>query len=279
MDAVVCPAAEFSLSDMRLAMNAAFEDYAIPMCLSKDAFERMMVQRGLETSVSRVAVVDGKIVAFWFMSVREHRTYLISSGTIPQFRSKGLSGALASEVLKRLRAKNVVSIQTEVLEGNLKAQRLYDRIGLKTHRVLGCCELHKAGKHGPVLEEIRQGTWKDLSEFAIECRDWSPSWQNNDCSIAALKDDAVCLVAHRNGDPVGFLALFHRTHTIAQIAVKKSSRRQGIGTALIRSAFDISSASALRLINYDGSDVGFAKFLRAHDYRPTEGQLELRMAL
>lgn len=62
-------------------MNAAFADYSIPMCLSEESFKRMMTQRGLEQSASRLAVVDGRIMAFWFISVRDSRAYLSVSDT------------------------------------------------------------------------------------------------------------------------------------------------------------------------------------------------------
>ncbi|MBT5433435.1 MAG: hypothetical protein P8Q36_20145 [Alphaproteobacteria bacterium] len=84
------PVTECSEQQLCEAMIDAFSDYQLPLNLTLRSFQFMMVQRGLDLNASRVAVVDGSVAAIWLVAVRERNAYLISSGTRPRFRSKGL---------------------------------------------------------------------------------------------------------------------------------------------------------------------------------------------
>ncbi|EBA13704.1 GNAT family N-acetyltransferase [Roseobacter sp. CCS2] len=260
-------------------MNAAFSDYSVPTQLTPSAFDRMMLQRGLNTEVSKVAVARGRIVSFWFMSVRGDQAYLIASGTLPAFRGRGLSTQLAHSVLDDLRASNVSSFHTEVLEHNNVAQRLYARIGMTRVRRLGCCTVSQpmSGPHFDI--DLVERKWSDVMAQIADMRDWQPTWQNSDASLAALGTDVMCICATQADQISGYIAVFKKTHTVAQLAVKKSARRKGIGRELLRNALRGAPGAALRFINYADDDPGFSAFLKAHHANSIKGQFDLILRL
>lgn len=273
------PATEFSADDLRVAMNDAFSDYSIPMRLSVGDFEHMMIQRGLDRRASRVAVIDGRIAAFWYMSIRANRAYLISSGTLPAFRGQGVSGRIARDVVHHLRAEGILSFQTEVLEGNTVAQRLYARIGSRPVRMLRCAGVDTVSFRSHTRAQLEQRSWSEIAEKAPALRGWRPTWQNGDASLMALGPGVDCICAEADGALVGYIARIVRTNTIAQMAIAHEARRQGIGSALLAAAFDAGQGAPLRFINYDADDAGFADFLSAHAVVPSQGQIELAMDL
>ena len=278
-DALITSAANASMNSLRQAMNLAFADYSIPMQLSAEQFQRMMNQRGFDPQASFIGKVDGNIAGFWLMSVRDRQAYLISSGTTPRFRSRGLSTKIANKVLQHLRTRQISTFQTEVLEGNLVAQGLYRRAGMTKNRDLGCCRIDQPAIGKASFADIKRCQWLDVADHALQMRDWSPTWQNSDISIMALSKSVTCFEARAGGRPAGYLALMPSTETVLQIAVHRNFRRQGIGTALLTAATALVEKAPLRLINYDATDDGFAAFLAAQDSQRTEGQFELLLNL
>lgn len=268
-----------SFEDLRNAMNAAFVDYQVPLTLMPEAFAMMMRQRGLDRNASTVAIFKGEIAAFWLMSIRGDAAYLISSGTLPQFRGKGMSTKIAHDVIDKLRAANVSTFQTEVLENNEVAQKLYARVGMTQQRQLGCCTISPV-RSTPVQDvEIAEHPWVDLQSDAASMRDWFPSWQHSDASLAALGEDVVCFCATKADEIVGVVAFIKGTNTVAQIAVRKGFRRNGVGRALINAVVPYASGNTLRVINFSAADTGFTAFLEAHHAQRMVGQFELGLRL
>lgn len=107
-------ASRWSLIQLGVAMQDAFSDYSIRLHLNPGAFDLMMKQRGLDPAAAGVTMAGGQIVAIWLSPVRAGRVYLFSSGTIPAFRSRGISRALARNCIAGLCRSSVRVCQTEV---------------------------------------------------------------------------------------------------------------------------------------------------------------------
>ncbi len=172
------------LKTLRLAMNAAFADYAIPMTLDPDTLALMMPMRGLETCASRLALADGAVVAFWLPGLHDRRAYLISSGTTPGFRRQGSSRRLGCAVIGSLRASGVETLQSEVLVKNARARGLYRGLGMAEVRDIDGYTLPdlKASPGLPGGAIIESAA---LPSDARDLWDLTPSWQNDSDSLRA----------------------------------------------------------------------------------------------
>ncbi|MDX8351891.1 GNAT family N-acetyltransferase [Cognatiyoonia sp. IB215182] len=276
-ETIVKDANAVSMQDLCTAMASAFSDYAVPINLTLPAFSFMMQQRGLSPEASRIAIVDGEVAAIWLVSVRDGASYLISSGTIPEYRGRGLATDLAEASLSHLRQNAVATFQTEVLVENTTAFGLYEKLGMKKHRDLSCYII-TGPKPSAATPEINEVPWSEIASATQSLQDWPPSWQNSAHSVAAIADDIRCFCTHDDTTLTGYAALAPGSGNLHQIGVQPDARRQGIGTALINHALTVSDGP-LRLINADAADTGFAAFVRSFPHEQTQGQFELLMPL
>lgn len=268
-------AADAPTDMLRIAMNLSFSDYALPINLTVEAFAFMMRQRGLDRLASRVAILDGEIAAIWLVSVRGAAAYLISSGTVPAYRRRGLSRALAGECLSALKRGGATSFQTEVLIDNTQAYDLYLSLGMKTARVLECYSLPvPTGAQGQ--HEVSEVSWQSVAQTVRSLQDFQPSWQNDTASLNAIADDVRCRAVFDDAGLAGYAAVVPHTGTLAQIAVRQDKRRMGLAGALLGS---YRQSARLRVINADNASDAFRAFMTSLGAEPTLGQYELKMSL
>ncbi|MBG6210947.1 ribosomal protein S18 acetylase RimI-like enzyme [Labrenzia sp. EL_126] len=256
-------------------MNRSFSDYAVPMVLSDEGFSVMMRQRGLDMSASRVAIEDGRIVAVWFVSIREAASYLISSGTDPSHRRRGLARRLALTSLDELKARGASSFQTEVLVENTGAYELYRSLGMRISRTL-CCYDIPAAEAASIMPGIRETSWSAISEEVKMLNDVEPSWQNSIASVAAIEDRVNCFAIHDAKGLAGYSVLLRDTGTLAQLAVRRNVRRKGLGQSLIRVC---QKGNDVRVLNVDSSSVSLIALMKKMDAVFSTNQYELRMPM
>lgn len=103
--------------------------------------------------------------------------------------------------------------------------------------------------------------------------DVQPSWQNSMASIARASDPHVVL-----GDEHGYAVVFPSNGDVAQLAVRRESRRQGHGTRLLHAAAAV-AGKPLRIMNVHERDAGIAAFLEHSGAQRTVRQLEMVRAL
>lgn len=274
-DITITDATTASTADLCAAMAQAFSDYTIPFNLTVPAFRFMMKQRGLSETASRIALIDGQIAAIWLVSVRANRSYLISSGTLPEHRGQGLATALAHAAIEGLRKDRIASFQTEVLVENKTAARLYSKLGMTKSRDLSCYTITGPTPHKPAA--ITDVSWANIAGETHALQDWPPSWQNSNASITAIASDARCFCTRNATTLTGYAVLVPDNGRLLQIGVRPDARRQGIGTALINHALNATPDGRLGLINADAADPGFAEFVRSFPCEQTQGQFELIM--
>lgn len=176
-----------TLGALHEAMTDAFSDYIVPMSLSLDQFEIMLVSRGFDPSCTQVSVANGQIDAFWNVAVRGKAAYLITSGTRPVGRGKGLSKSLGIAAVKAVRKNGCESMTAEVICGNHAAQSLYEKLGFKTKRRLLCCKLRRKD----IDPNAPTKSWGEVHPKLVALRQSTPSWQNSDETLDILRPDCA----------------------------------------------------------------------------------------
>ena len=273
------PATLVSFDQLHQTMLEAFSAYAVPMKLSLVDFEMMMRQRGLDLNSSRVAVVDGEVAAIWLTSIRGNKGYLISSGTRPQFRSRGLARAMAEDCLGQLRGSGICSFQCEVLRDNEAAAGLYYSLGMKRHRLLDCYSLPVLQTGKSTSFNVTKSNWRDIAPRAAKLRDWTPSWQNDDASLKAIADQVTCLAWFDGDRLMAYAAVSPSSGTVHQLAVSRDLRQQGVAVALLAASQHQCPETQLRLINVQQDDLAFQALMTSTSATETAGQYELLMEL
>ncbi len=272
-------ASNFSDRELCDAMNDAFSDYAMPLQLTGAGFSQMMRQRGLNRSHSQIAVENGEIAAIWLVSVRNQRAYLISSGTRPRYRFRGIARTLANECLADLKAAKVRSFQTEVMDGNEVAAALYFKLGMSVSRQLDCYDIPSLDVPGLRASTFAATEWGDVTERAGRLRSWEPSWQNGDLSLEAITERIICARVLDEKGLAAYAAVIPESATLAQIAVRPDRRREKLGLGLVAYAQGAVPDRALRVLNVPAGNAEFAGFMSSLKAMRTAGQRELYMDL
>lgn len=147
MPVVYVPAAQIDLTALTAAFNSAYNDYFIPMRLTRDQLERSYDQTSVDYAASRVALDGERIVGFGFLGVRARRGWVGGVGVIPSHRGRGIARQVMADLLDNARHQELETVQLEVIEDNVAARTLYESLGFSVQRrllVIGCEELPPA---------------------------------------------------------------------------------------------------------------------------------------
>ncbi len=274
MEDMIKDATHADVSALCQAMNAAFSDYPVPMHLSQQGFEFRMRMRGYRPEHSRIAMIGGAVAAFWLVGVRGDKAYLISSGTLPAYRRRGLSKAIGRAVIATLKDNGITSIQTEVLANNPSAQALYAQLGFSVMRELDSFDLQTAALTCVTHERIQQAAIP-TERLVRPLWETHPSWQDDIAAHAAVARDVRCFAINDEIGLAAYVIFNPQTENLSQIAVRPDKRRQGLATALITHGKNVLDLPVLKVINVDRANVSLLAFLKVSGAEPLVSQMEL----
>jgi GNAT superfamily N-acetyltransferase len=161
-------------------------------------------------------------------------------------------------IMPRLRDAGARRYLLEVIETNARAVGLYESLGFTTTRPLICWKHESGGAASNIAVRPIEADWDLFAEFSAV----APSWQNSAASIRRARDPQVVLGAFDGDLLAGYAIVFPPTHDLAQLAVRRSHRRRGIGSALLdRAGTEV--GGMVRILNVDARDEGVDAFLRA----------------
>ena len=251
--------------------NEAFSDYAVRFSLTDAQLREICARRAVDFDLSVGAFDGDQLVGFTLNGFDGQTAYDSGTGVITSHRRQGLARDMMAFILPRLRDAGANRYLLEVIETNTRAAALYELLGFTTTRLFTCWK-YESGKVSSDIEirPIEMG-WEDFGDVA-------PSWQNSVASIRRARDPRVILGAFDGDLLAGYAIVFPLTHDLAQLAVRRSHRRRGIGAALLdRAAAE--SEGMVRILNVDASDEGIDAFLRARGAEQFIRQREMARAL
>jgi len=251
--------------------NEAFSDYAVPFSMSAPQLREICARRGVDFALS-VGVFDGdRLVGFTLNGFDGQTAYDSGTGVVPSHRRQGLARAMMEYILPALREASARRYVLEVIESNARAIALYESLTFTTTRAFTCWKYEIRGASSA---EIRPIEFDRIEGF----RDIEPSWQNSDAAIRRARDPRIILGAFDGELLTGYAVVFPRTHDLAQLAVRRTHRRRGIGSALLDRAAAEADGS-VRILNIDARDAGIEAFLRARGAEQFVRQREMERTL
>ncbi|WP_426350010.1 GNAT family N-acetyltransferase [Alloiococcus sp. CFN-8] len=241
------------------AFVEAFSDYQVKMDFPLWKFQGMLKRRGFNRDFSMGYFSEGKLVGFIFNGYREYRgrktVYDLGTAVLPGYRNKGITSRVFKEVNELLKEKAVEVYLLEVIQSNTPAVELYKKNGFKVTRSFNCLNYNKEkgiifkNREGINLKtlEITEETLMALSYFW----DFYPSWQNSIASVLAYKEAFQGVIAIEEGEIVGYGIIDTKTGDIPQLAVDKTKRGQGIGTAILGYLKDHTDSKGMAMLNIE----------------------------
>lgn len=122
------PAHHVAPDALHQAFQKAFADYLIgPFDLPFDRWPLFLGRQCVDLPSSRVAMVDGAVAAFAFVSPRDDgsRWRLATMGALPEARGGGAAQELLDDLIERAGAAAVKALELEAFAQNERALRLY----------------------------------------------------------------------------------------------------------------------------------------------------------
>jgi ribosomal protein S18 acetylase RimI-like enzyme len=229
-----------------------------------DTSERALYERFIRVNVhyplSAAFFENEKIVSFILHAVGnfsgKKMLYNAATGTIPDFRGGRLTEKIYSEMMPIFKEKTFGGIVLEVIRENERAVKTYNKIGFRTQRMLSSFSrdirknsLQKRAREKDLFLLKHNRVQNEKTEiFLRENSDIEASWQNS-YESASRSPYEKSLIMLKDNELAGVMLYNPNNGRISQICIKRSLRRQGIATALLREAGKSSESSFLSCIN------------------------------
>jgi ribosomal protein S18 acetylase RimI-like enzyme len=273
--------ANVSFDEIFVAFSEAFVDYE--MQLKKEELQNMLLRRGFVPELSFAAFEENKIVSFtlnglaMFNGVKT--AYDTGTGTLKDFRGKGLASKIFSHSVPLLRKAGVSQYLLEVLQHNTKAVSIYRNMEFVVSREFNYFMkkkdevklLNKTMNPEFTIENIDLDICKTMLKFC----DFEPSWQNSFESISRSINDFKILGVFHEQEIIAYCIFEPLSGDITQIAVNKNFRRKGIATNLLKHVFESIQNNNVKVINTDVDCKSINEFLKANSFQPIGKQFEM----
>jgi ribosomal protein S18 acetylase RimI-like enzyme len=269
--------AQERLDELIDAQNEIFSDYIIPMKSSKQFFIDFQNSVGGDMRNVIVALSDKHIIGYVNPVVDGREGWIGGVGVIPSARGKGVGKMLMTAAEDFCREKGVSEVFLEVIEGNLRAQRLYEKLGYSATRKYLTAEGRPARFEGFGTMPIKA----NMSEvLALHERSYKDTcWQRRKIeSVVHSARGAECykvdggFVLVRTVETSGFIPF---------LGVVPEKRGTGIGTALAKFALSrLWDQGAFKVALYNvNEDLPTSRLLDKFDMKVTLKQNEMRKHL
>ena len=191
--ATLLPADTLPEADLHAATVAAFADYlAGPFSMTLAQFPSFIARQGIDLARSRVAIVDGAVVAFAFVCPRPEvgRWRLGAMGALPAARGTGAAPALLDDFIARARAEGLPWVELECFAANERALRLYRGRGFEVVAALNGWKLPDDAPAGERARDVR-AVDRDVAlawlADADQRIDWLPFPNSARCMAAQVR--------------------------------------------------------------------------------------------
>ncbi len=234
----------------------AFGQYAVPMTLSVTDLASMMQIRSYAAEHSLGCFVDGQLVGFVLVGVRQvqgvWRAYDVATGVIGAYQNQKIATQLLAQLTPRLTAAGMATFQLEVLVQNEAAQALYRKQGFQVTRRLCCYQKtwgHSGELAGHLSPSAPPAALTDVDE--VQFGSFVPSWQNA-LATYRIDPDQYHLETMTDGDELLAYGIIQRqTYTILQLGIAPHLRTPALRDTLIARLAQAVAAPRLRILNLE----------------------------
>jgi len=255
----------------------AFSDYIIPIKSSKEFFLDFQRSVGGDLSTVLLASDAGRIVGYINPVIDGKEAWIGGIGVIPQYRSSGIGTKLMRSAEDLCQNRGVQSITLEVIEGNDRAQRLYERLGYSVSRMFLSAEGKPARFEGfgiqPKVASFSEVLYLHEKSYKDSC------WQRR--KRAAVIQSAKGAESYKVEGGFVMIRAVETSGFIPFLGVLPEARRRGIGTALAKYALTkLWDAGVFKVALYNiNEDMQTVRMLDEFDFKVTMKQIEMKKEL
>ncbi|MEQ6118190.1 GNAT family N-acetyltransferase [Reichenbachiella sp. MALMAid0571] len=263
----------------------AFSQYSVKMELSKEAFlERMEGKINISYAHS-VGVFHGeKLVGFIFNSINHYEgqktAYNGGTGIIHDYWGRGLTAKMYEFVFPILKNDGIKRCVLEVITTNDRAIKAYHKTGFTQSKHYKCFMLKNGLSHKKAYLSIKLKTSNPENLSAYQpFATANPSMLDSYEQLPFNLKNETCFEALHHNEVIGYLIFQHKTGRISQMAVKPEYRKKGIGTNLLREAYNLSQNKSLTVLNIEKQETEMIYFFETNGFVNELDQFEMELRL
>jgi ribosomal protein S18 acetylase RimI-like enzyme len=229
-------AAEIPIEELVDVLNRAYEDYPVPMHVDAGTIAFMQDAMDVVPERSCVALREGVRIGVVMLAVRGDTGWVGGMGVIPAARRAGVGELLMHALIREAAEAGVRRLQLEVLEQNIAARRLYEKLGFAVRRRLEVLALEGPGQP-PALLALACAP-RDARRRIVAARRQDEPWQRADATLDRLdvSSPALRALTTPGGDAVyrvadgraSVLQLHATSETSAGILLDTMRSRDGV---------------------------------------------------
>ena len=260
----------------------AFSKYFVSFRPGKEQFHRRIYSKfNISTELSGVAMSGNKIESFILHTINTYqkKKTIYNGGTGTRINRQGekMANRLYEYLFPNLKASGAERILLEVVDKNMRAQKLYENLGFKFTRVLKCYKLTDQIKVSNNTDlTIKPGEWNDS---LINNLSFEPCFMDSTNQLHYnLKHEKV-LIAKIDNQPVGHLVFQPDLGRISQLAVHSDHRKKGIGKQLVSACHQYTHAAELTILNIPESELETTDALEKMGFMNEIDQFELELII
>lgn len=262
---------DISTTDILDCFNKSFSDYLVPVSLALAQLEDKIQSENILKEYSIGAFDNDQLIGFILhgYDVIDDRKVLYNAGTgvIPDYRGQNLTEKMYTFGLRLFKEIDIKNILLEAITENLRAIKVYERIGFKTNRTVICYKgevksLNKQSKYP--IKKIDSYNWDEFKSF----QSYKPTWQNSIASIIRSKENLEIWGSYDDDVLVGYIIYIPERKRVQLFAVKPEYRRLSIAYSLFNHVTP-TDTSEISVVNVDAKDSASNHFLQTvglHDY-------------
>jgi len=254
--------------------NEIFSDYIIPMKSSRQFFIDFMQSVGGDLKCVLIALADGKMVGYVNPVIGGIEAWIGGVGVVPSHRRRGVGSRLMTAAEELCRSRGVSDLYLEVIEGNSRAQKLYDRLGYAVTRKYLTAEGKPARFEGFGTMPAKASMSEILALHEKAYRD--TCWQRR--KIEALVQSARGAECYKVDGGFVLIRIVDTSGFIPFLGVIPEKRGRGIGTALAKFALSrLWDLGAFKTTLYNvNEDLPTLRMLDKFDFKVTMKQIEMK---
>ncbi|MCG2612563.1 GNAT family N-acetyltransferase [Flavobacterium sp. SM15] len=258
--------------------NKAFSDYLVPLDLTEDDLKIKFTSENTNLNQS-VGVFDkNELVAFIFIGIenRGNKKILYNGGTgvIPSYRGQQLTEKMYAYLLENLQDKVNSTHLLEVITENLRAIKVYEKVGFKNKRVVSCFKGTISQPNKPNDFSIKTIDFSQIESFKNQW-EFQPSFQNTTESIKRTVNSNSFLGAYDGDSLIGYLAFSESNGRVKQFFINPDYQNKGVGHHLFYHAQEILKTTPVSLTNIESTHIKSITFLNKIGLQQTVQQFEM----
>src|SRR5262245_60168048 len=113
LDLELRPASAAKRADFIAALNAAYQDYYVPIHLNNWSFEELVEREDIRLESSVAALNNGQVVGLGMLGVRGARGWVGGMGVVPEWRHKGIGRRMLNYLIGEAKRLGIQKLQLE----------------------------------------------------------------------------------------------------------------------------------------------------------------------